>query len=189
MDRWAGILVSDGYGVYQHWVQGRQTCLAHLIRRARGLAERPDPEVARFGARIRDELQRRVHWAKVPPTRGDVQAWYARVAHLLARHWDRRDEVGKFARTLDREMEHLWTFLVEEGVAPTNNRAERSLRFAVLWRKLMQGTYTEKGDRWVERLLSLRETCRLRGLPTLQCVRPSKSNSTKGRTPISFRVP
>jgi transposase len=21
--RWAGILVSDGYGVYQHWVHGR----------------------------------------------------------------------------------------------------------------------------------------------------------------------
>ena len=34
---------------------------------------------------------------------------------------------------------------------PTNNRAERALRFAVLWRKIMQGTYNEKGDRWVER--------------------------------------
>ena len=70
------------------------------------------------------------------------------------------------ARTLEREMGSLWTFVVEEGVEPTNNRAERALRFAVLWRKLMQGTYNEKGDRWVERMLSLRETCRLRGIPT-----------------------
>src|SRR5262249_9848826 len=31
IDDWAGILVSDGYGVYRHWVQARQTCLAHLI--------------------------------------------------------------------------------------------------------------------------------------------------------------
>src|SRR5215467_9623088 len=38
IDEWAGILVSDGYGVYQSWVQARQTCLAHLIRTARGLA-------------------------------------------------------------------------------------------------------------------------------------------------------
>jgi transposase len=97
-----------------------------------------------------------------------VQAWYARVAHLLARHWNRHDDVGKFARTLDREMEHLWTFLVEEGVDPMNNWAERALRFAVLWRKLMQGTYTAKGDRRVERILSLRETCRLRGFPHFQ---------------------
>ena len=31
---------------------------------------------------------------------------------------------------------------------------------------MMQGTYNAKGDRWVERILSLRETCRLRGKPT-----------------------
>ena len=36
IERWAGIVVSDGYGVYQHWMHQRQTCLAHLIRRARG---------------------------------------------------------------------------------------------------------------------------------------------------------
>jgi hypothetical protein len=28
----AGLLVSEGYGVYQNWVEARQTCLAHLIR-------------------------------------------------------------------------------------------------------------------------------------------------------------
>jgi transposase len=31
---------------------------------------------------------------------------------------------------------------------------------------MMQGTHNEKGDRWVERILSVRETCRLRGVPT-----------------------
>jgi transposase len=164
--RWAGILVSDGYGVYRHWVHGRQTCLAHLIRRARGLSERHDPEIARFGHRSLAELQRLVHWATAPPTSGDVQTWYARMIHLIGQYRHQHDDAGKFARMLDREMGALWTFVVEEGVEPTNNRAERALRFAVLWRKIMQGTYHEKGDRWVERLLSVRETCRLRGRPT-----------------------
>jgi transposase len=36
----------------------------------------------------------------------------------------------------------------------------------VLWRKLMQGSYNAKGDPWVERILSRRETCRLRGMHT-----------------------
>jgi transposase len=166
VERWAGILVSDGYGVYQHWLHGRQTCLAHLIRRARGLAERRDPELAWFGGRVMTELQRLVRWATAPPTSGEVQTWYARVVHLLAQYGQRRDEAGTLARTLDREMGSLWTFVVEDGVEPTNNRAERALRFAVLWRKIMQGTYNEKGDRWVERILSVRETCRLRGRPT-----------------------
>jgi transposase len=166
IERWAGILVSDGYGVYQRWMHGRQTCLAHLIRRARGLSERRDPEVAYFGRRMLTELQRLVHWAQAPPTAGAVQTWYARMVHLLNQYRARKDEAGTLARTLEREMGALWTFVVEEGIEPTNNRAERALRFAVLWRKMMQGTYNAKGDRWVERILSVRETCRLRGRPT-----------------------
>jgi transposase len=64
----------------------------------------------------------------------------------------------------------LWTFVVEAGVEPTHNRAERALRVAVLWRKMSQGTYNAKGERWVERVLSLRETCRLRGIPMFPTV-------------------
>jgi transposase len=163
---WAGRLVSDGYGVYCQWVQARQTCLAHLIRRARGLSERKDPELARFGRRVLTKLQRLAHGAHAPPTAGEVQTWYARLVHLLHQHCARQDEAGTFARTLDRELGALWTFMVEKDVDPTNNRAERALRFAVLWRQLTQGTYSEKGDRWVERILSLRETGRRRGLRT-----------------------
>ena len=66
------------------WLHGRQTCLAHLIRRARGLAERRDPELAWFGGRVMTELQRLVRWATAPPTSGEVQTWYARMVHLLA---------------------------------------------------------------------------------------------------------
>jgi transposase len=183
VERWAGILVSDGYGVYRKWLHGRQTCLAHLIRRARGLSERHDPEIAWFGQRAQAELQRLAHWATAPPTSGDVQTWYARMVHLIGQYRHRHDDAGTFARTLDREMGALWTFVVEEGVEPTNNRAERALRFAVLWRKMMQGTYNAKGDRWVERILSLRETCRLRGIPTFPVLVEAVTGYFNGRHP------
>jgi transposase len=183
VERWAGILVSDGYAVYQQWMYGRQACLAHLIRRARGLSERKEPELAWFGSRTMAELQRLVHWAHAPPTAGEVQMWYARMVHLLARHRQRRDEAGTLARTLEREMHALWTFVVEQGVEPTNNRAERALRFAVLWRKISQGSYNAKGDRWVERILSLRETCRLRGIPTFPVLVDAVTCSFNGQPP------
>jgi transposase len=157
--------------------------LAHLIRRARGLAERKDPELAWCGRRVLAELQRLVHWATAPPTAGDVQTWYARMVRLLNQYRARQDEAGKFARTLEREMGALWTFVVEAGVEPTNNRAERALRFAVLWRRMMHGSYTEKGDRWVERLLSLRETCRLRGRPTFPVLVDAVTRSFHGQQP------
>jgi transposase len=105
------------------------------------------------------------------------------MVHLLAQYGQRRDEAGTLARTLEREMGALWTFIVEEGVEPTNNRAERALRFAVLWRKLLQGTYTAKGDRWVERMLSLRETCRLRGMPTFPVLVDAVTSHFHGQRP------
>jgi transposase len=46
---WRGILVSDGYRVYQAWKGLRQSCLAHLLRTAKGLAERAEAAIARFG--------------------------------------------------------------------------------------------------------------------------------------------
>jgi transposase len=183
VERWAGILVSDGYVVYRQWMHQRQTCVAHLIRRARGLSERKDPEVAWFGSRVLAELQRLVHWAHAPPTAGEVQTWYMRMVHLLNQYGGRQDEAGTFARTLEREMASLWTFVVEQGVEPTNNRAERALRFAVLWRKIRQGSYNAKGDRWVERILSLRETCRLRGRPTFPVLVHAVTCSFNGQHP------
>ena len=164
-------------------MHGRQTCLAHLIRRARGLSERQDPELAGFGRRVLTELQRLVHWAQAPPTAGAVQTWYARMVQLLNQSRTRQDEAGKFARTLEREMASLWTFVVEEGVDPTNNRAERALRFAVLWRRMMHGSYNEKGARWAERLLSLRETCRLRGRPTFPVLVDAVTCAFNGQQP------
>jgi transposase len=180
---WAGILVSDGYGVYRKWEQLRQTCIAHLIRRGQGLAERSDGAIAAFGQRIATELTRLTHWAKAPPSKGEVATWYARMCHLLDQHQHRKDEAGRFARHVQAEMGHLWVFLLENGVEPTNNRAERALRFAVLWRRMMQGSFNEKGDRWVERILSLRETCRLRGLATYPILVEAIACSFKSATP------
>jgi transposase len=166
IDDWAGILVSDGYGVYQTWVAHRQTCLAHLIRTARGLAERPSPELAACGAWALAELRRLCHMAKAPPTGGEWRAWYARLCKLINQYHDRRDDAGRLVRRLLREIDSLWVFLAQYGVEPTNNRAERALRFGVLWRKRSLGTASDKGNRWVERILSLKETCRLHARST-----------------------
>ena len=54
---WTGILVSDGYRVYQSWEGLRQSCLAHLIRTAKGLAEGVEAGMARFGGQMHAELQ------------------------------------------------------------------------------------------------------------------------------------
>jgi transposase len=183
IDDWEGLLVSDGYGVYQSWVQARQTCLAHLIRTARGLAARPQPDLAACGSWALAELQRLCHMATAPPTGGAWRAWYARLCTLIDRHHDRQDDAGRFARRLLREMDSLWVFLAHHGVEPTNNRAERALRFGVLWRKRSQGTASDQGNRWVERILSLKETCRLQARSTYTVLVEAVSSLFTGGQP------
>ena len=163
---WKGILVSDGYIVYCKWVGLRQTCLAHLIRDAKGLSQSMNVDIMSFGCRVHKELQCLCHMANAPPSEEEWKTFYERLLELIARYRNDRDAAGTFARRLEREIAHLWVFLEQEGVAPTNNHAERMIRFGVLWRKCSQGTSSEKGNRWVERILTLRQTCRLRSLKT-----------------------
>jgi len=161
---WKGTLVSDDYGVYRAWDDKKaQRCLAHLIRKANALMKHSDPTVAEFGRKVRDELRRLCEMSRAPPTVGQWQAWLMRISHLLCQHEDRADDAAKLARAIQRQRRSLWTFLLVPGVEPTNNRAERALRFAVIWRKRSLGAQSDKGCRWFERILSLRETCRLRG--------------------------
>jgi transposase len=183
IDDWAGILVSDGSGVYQAWGTGRQTCLAHLIRTARGLAERQHPDLAACGAWALAAIQRLCPLATAPPTGGEWRAWYARLCKGMDQYHDRADDAGRLARRLLREMDALWVFLAPHGVEPTNNRAERALRFGVLWRKRSQGTESTKGNRWVERSLSLRETCRLRARSTYEVLVDAVTSLCTGRQP------
>jgi transposase len=183
IEEWQGILVSDGYGVYQEWVNRRQTCLAHLIRTARGLSEKRDPHLAACGSWALKELQRLCHMATAPPTGGEWRAWYARLCTLIERYHTRQDDAGRLARRLQREMASLWVFLCEQGVDTTNNRAERALRFGVLWRKGSHGSASDKGNRWVERTLSLRQTCRQLGQSTFSVLVDAVTSLFCGRQP------
>jgi len=180
---WCGILVSDDYRIYRNWVNKRQTCLAHLIRTAYGLAQRSTPELASCGKWAAKELERLVKMAKAPPTMGEWRAFFARFCHLIALYRDCESEAGTFVRRLEDEMDCLFLFLTENGVDPTNNFGERAIRFGVLWRKRSQGTKSDEGNRWVERILSLRQTCRLRGKSTFDVLVDAISCFFKGETP------
>jgi transposase len=180
---WAGILISDDYTVYLKWFKKRQTCLAHLIRRAEGLSEKKDEILKAFGTTLLAELRLLCHWAKAPPDIDEELAFYNRIFHFLVEHHQRKDEAGKLSRRMLGELDALWLFLNENGVEPTNNRAERALRFAVLWRKRSKGTQSDKGDRWVERILTLKETCRLRSASTFQIITEAVDSFFKEQTP------
>jgi len=166
IEDWRGILISDSYGLYRKWVNDRQTCLAHLIRKAVGLSQRRKPNLKHFGQVMTALLRQLVGFSHHRSSPKQWNAFYAHLLLTLGLYETDKDDAGRLARQVLRELDSLWVFLDYPGVEPTNNRAERALRFGVLWRKRSLGTQSEKGSRWVERILSLKETCRLRSQPT-----------------------
>ena len=83
--------------------------------------------------------------------------------------------LGAIQNVLDR---------VAQAIDPYyNNRAERALRCGVLWRKRSLGTASEKGNRWVERILSLRETCRLHARATYTVLVEAMTSLFHGQPP------
>jgi transposase len=121
--------------------------------------------------------------SKAPPTVGEWRAFIARLMRLITIYGDRKDPAGRLVRRLELEMEHLWLFLQEAGVDPTNNHAERMLRFGVLWRKRSLGTESEHGDRWVERVLTLRQTCKIQKRRTFPVLVDAVAAAFQSRSP------
>ena len=78
--------------------------LAHLIRTARGLSEKSDPQLAACGTWALSALQALCHMAKAPPTVGQWGAWYARFCRLITLYHERKDDAGRLARRLQREV-------------------------------------------------------------------------------------
>jgi transposase len=109
--------------------------------------------------------------------------WYARFRSLINQHGTREEKAGTFARRLEQEGDSLWVFVDVQGVEATHNIAERAHQCGVLWRKRSQGTRSEKGNRWVELVLSLRHICCIRGRPTFPLLVEAVSCLFKGERP------
>ncbi|MCG8638230.1 MAG: transposase [Desulfobacterales bacterium] len=67
---------------------------------------------------------------------------------MIFNHQEDKGEIGTLSRSLIRQIESLWVFLDIVEVEPTNNIAERVLRYGVLWRKRSKGTQSLKGNKW-----------------------------------------
>jgi transposase len=163
-----GTLVSDGLPTYDAVrVGGRQQCLAHLLRRAAALAETKTRGAVRFPRAIKRLLQRAMRLRERAPglSPHGVAVARGRLEKALDRllEWKKVDRDNeRFAAHLANHRQHLFTFLDEAAVEPTNNLAERQLRPAVVARKRSAGNRTDGGAHAHAVLASVAATCRQR---------------------------
>ena len=164
------VIISDRFPTYTR-ASNRQLCWAHLRRDFQAMIDRGSGGES-VGRRLLDQSRWVFTWwgrlGDGSITRTTLRSYAAGlrgvVGHLL------REgaacgcvATAKVCRKILEAEGHLWTFAGVGGVAPENNAAERALRHGVIWRKLSLGTASEAGSRFVERLLSVVETCRRRG--------------------------
>jgi transposase len=166
----SGILCSDRWRAYDYVaLLQRQVCWAHLKRNWEKMLERGGKaKIIAEGCLI---IQKRVFelWhlfrgggcsrAELDEAMAPLILELLEILHAGLRCRDRKTR--RFCDRLLAVYPALWTFVVVDGVEPTNNHVERVQRRAVLWRRRSFGCHSAAGCRFVERILTVVQTLRL----------------------------
>jgi transposase len=76
---------------------------------------------------------------------------------------------------------------IKDGLPPTNNLCEQSIRRVVLNRKVTQGTRSDWGNRWWERIWSVLATCEQQGKNVMDFLKSAIGSSLQGVPPPVLR--
>jgi hypothetical protein len=170
LDGFTGWLMSDGWASYRHYAR-RLRCWAHLIRKARGLAQSCHGEARAFGKLVLETLEAlmaAVYAAREGPPPVDLPAQHAPLLAALRAACEQgqsstHPKTHALAVELLNDWEAIFQVLSHPELPLTNNAAERALRHWVILRKLSLDTRTPVGSRVVALLASVIDTCRQRG--------------------------
>lgn len=154
--RYSGIIVCDGHRSYSNYTSRLQRCWAHLLREAEFLAEK-DPEAEKLNKALHRLYKRLTDATKEEPPPGERKRLQGNAQAALEYWLDkeyRAEKTRKYIEKVGNAERHLLTFLLNPGVEPTNNRAERALREHVVIRKIIGTLRNEKGTRIHETIMS-----------------------------------
>ena len=163
-----GCLMSDGYAVYRSYLN-RIRCLAHLLRKACGLAETPCRHTSRVGQQFLDllgDLMQATQAARDGPSEDLAEQQAPGLTQLkvlceLHQH-SPFAKLGEFCREMLHDWEAIIRLLLDPSLPLTHNATERLLRHWVIARRLSFGTRSEQGTRAFALLASIIEACRAR---------------------------
>jgi transposase len=198
-----GYVGSDRYSSYA-WLkeEQRQLCWSHLLRDFQAMAERTGVS-KEIGESLLRRGYRLFHWWHRVRDGTMSRELFIKAVELL-RTGLRQEleeaaaiEIGKqettplaktvrTCRNLLKVEKALWTFVYLESLEPTNNSAERGLRFGVIWRDLTFGSQSAEGSRFVERMLTVNTSLKSQGRSILEFLTESCVARREGLKPPSL---
>ncbi len=168
--RFKGIIVCDGWKPYARFTKRIQRCWAHLLRESKDISEKFEEAIPLHNAlkELYEILTEALE--KDPPPEVRKTLW--QLAREALRHWIMKEysieKVRKFIGKINNGFDYWFTFIINPGVEPTNNRAERALRPHVVLRKILGTLRNDKGTSIHERIMTTLATWGQRGLDSLQ---------------------
>ncbi len=196
-----GILGADFWGAYRKYASQCgvliQFCLAHLIRDVKYLCEFPDPSVQRYGQALLLELKdlfatlhRRTELTPQVFAHAlaiaEAKVCDAAVQPLLHSRRYPRGQVHRLIENLALRFAHhgegYFRFISSPDVQPTNNCAEQAMRFVVMDRHVTQGTRSQRGRTFCERIWTVMATCALQKRSAFHWMHQTICAHFKGRT-------
>ena len=172
-DDFAGVIGCDYFSAYRRYMRVTgvevQFCLAHLIRDVKFLTKLPDARDRCYGERLRLALKelfgvihRRENMSAAAFAK-ELQAAHDWVLHRGLSDVPPTRHSQNMADRFRKHGKEYFTFVTTPGVEPTNNLAEQAIRFVVIDRHITQGTRSEAGRQWSERIWTVMATCAQQG--------------------------
>lgn len=167
-----GVLGADYFSAYRKYMRDgdvlMQFCLAHLIRDVKFLTTLPQPTTQEYGRQVLERLRQlfEVIHQRHTMTENDFQRALKRARNQLIRTATDPPHTAAAENLAERFRQHgaaYFQFITTPGIEPTNNLAEQAIRFVVIDRRITQGTRSEAGRRWSERIWTTIASCAQKG--------------------------
>jgi hypothetical protein len=147
-----------------------QRCWAHLLRESKDLSEKFEEAIPLHNAlkELYESLTEALD--RDPPPEVRINLWNSAqeaLRHLIGIKYS-IEKVQRFIGKINNGFDYWFTFIINPGVEPTNNRAERALRPQVILRKILGTLRNDKGTSIHERIMTTLATWGQRGLDCLQ---------------------
>lgn len=171
-----GVLITDCLATYENLPYIMQKCYAHHLKAIAEARDRKPEDQRSYFHELTALLQAAMALDRIradlpPPEVTRARNHLEKRADTLLKPTRSDPDEERIANRLRKRRGHLFTFLDHPEVEPTNNRAERALRPAVIARKLSCGNKTQRGKRTWEILSSQAATCRQRGQDFVEYLR------------------
>jgi transposase len=176
-----GVLGCDYFSAYRKYMKEFsvevQFCLAHLIREVKFIMGLPGKRTQVYGERLLDairEMFRIIHRRETMTPEEFQRAMEAARSDVInAAIWapPKCKQARNLAKRFRKHGDAYFRFITTPGVEPTNNLAEQAIRFVVIDRRITQGTRSETGQRWCERIWTVIATCTQQGRSVFEYLR------------------